>query len=150
MPQLDVATFYSQLIWVTIFFLLTYALIINLYLPSLTRVYKLREKKLIISNFASKQFTNEIDVITNAVKFFFFIFFGKKNDYSKNLFQTIRDWNTKKYFELHQVSVTKAGDFKSNFQFKGVTNWYADKIITALFEYIENKKVVVLKKLSTK
>jgi F0F1-type ATP synthase membrane subunit b/b' len=46
MPQFDTVTFLSQLFWLTIIFTTFYMVVIKNFLPGLTRIMKIRRKKL--------------------------------------------------------------------------------------------------------
>lgn len=46
MPQLDKASYFSQLFWLLVIFTSFYAIIIRIYLPRLARIMKLRQKAL--------------------------------------------------------------------------------------------------------
>lgn len=46
MPQLDKASYFSQIFWLLVIFTSFYALIIRIYLPRLARIMKLRQKTL--------------------------------------------------------------------------------------------------------
>jgi len=46
MPQFDTVTFLSQLFWLTIIFTTFYMVVIRNFLPGLTRIMKIRRKKL--------------------------------------------------------------------------------------------------------
>jgi hypothetical protein len=52
MPQFDTVTFLSQLFWLTIIFYTFYMVVIRNFLPGLTRILKVRRKKL---NLGAKQ-----------------------------------------------------------------------------------------------
>ncbi len=45
MPQLDKVTFFSQFLWLTIFYLGFYLVILKHFLPKLSRILKVRQKK---------------------------------------------------------------------------------------------------------
>jgi len=45
MPQLDVTTFFSQFFWLSVFFLGFYVILVRSYLPRISRLLKLRTRK---------------------------------------------------------------------------------------------------------
>jgi len=45
MPQLDVTTFFSQFFWLSVFFLGFYGILVRSYLPRMSRLLKLRTRK---------------------------------------------------------------------------------------------------------
>lgn len=53
MPQLDILTFFSQFFWLSIFFLSFYVLLVKYYLPRMSRILKIRNRK-ISSDFIDK------------------------------------------------------------------------------------------------
>ena len=46
MPQFDLGTFFSQLFWLNIIFYTFYIMLFQKYIPRLTRIFKIRRKKL--------------------------------------------------------------------------------------------------------
>jgi len=59
MPQFDTAAFFSQLFWLTITFYGFYILLIQTYLPGLTRILKVRRKKLDLAQSQGSAFESE-------------------------------------------------------------------------------------------
>ena len=59
MPQFDTAAFFSQLFWLTITFYGFYIVIIQTYLPGLTRILKARRKKLDLAQSQGSAFEAE-------------------------------------------------------------------------------------------
>ena len=50
MPQLDKVTFFSQFFWLSVFFITFYIGMYKAFLPRLSRILKLRQKKMSVSN----------------------------------------------------------------------------------------------------
>lgn len=50
MPQLDKVTFFSQFFWLSVFFIIFYIAQCKLFLPRISRILKLRIKKMSLSN----------------------------------------------------------------------------------------------------
>lgn len=46
MPQLDIVTYVSQLFWLVVLFLLTYAIVLKYMLPNIGRILKVRNSKM--------------------------------------------------------------------------------------------------------
>jgi F-type H+-transporting ATPase subunit b len=59
MPQFDTATFFSQLFWLTITFYGFYIIMVQNYLPALTRIFKVRRKKLELAQSQGSAFEDE-------------------------------------------------------------------------------------------
>jgi len=49
MPQLDTLTFFSQFFWLSFFFLGFYAILVKYYLPKMSRILKIRSRKIATS-----------------------------------------------------------------------------------------------------
>ena len=59
MPQFDTAAFFSQLFWLTFTFYGFYIIIFQTYLPGLTRILKVRRKKLELAQSQGSAFEEE-------------------------------------------------------------------------------------------
>ena len=59
MPQFDTAAFFSQLFWLTVTFYGFYIIIIQTYIPGLTRIIKVRRKKLELASSQGSAFEEE-------------------------------------------------------------------------------------------
>jgi F0F1-type ATP synthase membrane subunit b/b' len=59
MPQFDTAAFFSQLFWLTVTFYGFYIIIFQTYLPGLTRILKVRRKKLELAQSQGSAFEEE-------------------------------------------------------------------------------------------
>jgi len=65
MPQLDSVTFLPQIFWLTIIFYIFYVVVIRDFLPGLTRIIKIRKKRLEAAQKTSSEFTEETIKTTN-------------------------------------------------------------------------------------
>lgn len=81
MPQFDTAAFFSQLFWLTLTFYGFYLILFQTYLPGLTRILKLRRKKL---ELASSQGT-ALEEERTATLGSFEGLFAQSADQSRNL-----------------------------------------------------------------
>ena len=71
MPQFDTAAFFSQLFWLTVTFYGFYIIIIQTYIPGLTRIIKVRRKKLELAQSQGSAFdTERLDTIASFENIF--------------------------------------------------------------------------------
>ncbi len=55
MPQLDIASFFSQYVWLMVFYVGFYFILVNNFLPKLSRILKVRANKIINVNIATEK-----------------------------------------------------------------------------------------------
>ena len=65
MPQLDSVTFLPQIFWLTIIFYTFYMIVIRNFLPGLTRIIKIRKKRLEAAQKTSSEFSEETMMTVN-------------------------------------------------------------------------------------
>ena len=71
MPQFDTAAFFSQLFWLTVTFYGFYIIIIQTYIPGLTRIIKVRRKKLELASSQGSAFEEErLDTVASFENIF--------------------------------------------------------------------------------
>ena len=63
MPQLDKASYFSQIFWLLVIFTTFYAIIIRIYLPRLARIMKLRQKTLKYGRSLTRNIYKEQEII---------------------------------------------------------------------------------------
>jgi hypothetical protein len=66
MPQLDQVTYFSQFFWLCIFYFTFYVFVVKLYLPKISRILKLRSKKMNKdSNISHSEESTEINSLSD-------------------------------------------------------------------------------------
>ena len=66
MPQLDSVTFLPQIFWLTIIFYIFYMVVMRNFLPGLTRIIKIRKKRLEAAQKTSSEFSEETVMTTSS------------------------------------------------------------------------------------
>ena len=154
MPQLDTVTFFSQFFWLSFFFLGFYGILVKYYLPKMSRILKVRTRKVSASqgNFVDLQEENgfvrqNVDsLVMNGMKHSFDFFQEKTKNTSewtqnvleltnKNQFQTIN----KKY--LSTVSDFQASDILLFHHLKFVLAPNAFQVAESNFPMITKEKM---------
>lgn len=67
MPQLDKVTFFSQFFWLTIFYIGFYLVLVKHFLPKLSRILKVRQKKISHSQEGSGALLEEKGKVCNSL-----------------------------------------------------------------------------------
>ena len=84
MPQLDQVTFFSQFVWLFIFYTAFYLLILKNFLPPLSRILKFRKKKITFSQQGGFGVKGQINKISNTLD----SIVERAGNGSESLFQT--------------------------------------------------------------
>lgn len=71
MPQLDIASFFSQIFWLLLVFILFYVVVQKNILPFISRVLKLRHKKLFVSKLIVNTYSQEQEEVNLRYNTFF-------------------------------------------------------------------------------
>jgi F-type H+-transporting ATPase subunit b len=118
MPQLDKVTFFSQFLWLVIIYVGFYLLILKSFLPKLSRILKVRQKKISLSQQGSNVLLEEREKVgdslntlieqgaTTSKKMF------QENLYTTHLWldQVVKDANQTTLREANEAYVASLGE----------------------------------------
>jgi hypothetical protein len=128
MPQLDTLTFFSQFFWLSFFFLGFYAVLVKYYLPKISRILKVRSRKISTPQSASPGFSTSTaspvsdavnvyqirdTVLTNGIKHSFDLFQEKTKNTSEWLENTVHTTNKIQLKNMNSKYLSTVGDFQA-------------------------------------
>lgn len=122
MPQLDTVTFFSQFFWLSFFFLGFYGVLVKYYLPKMSRILKVRTRKVSASqgNFVDLQQENGLvqknvdHLVMNGMKYSS-DFFQEKTKNTSNWLQNVLEGTNKNQFQnMNTKYLSTVGDFQSS------------------------------------
>jgi hypothetical protein len=93
MPQFDTAAFFNQLFYLTVIFYVFYILLLHSYLPGLTRILKVRRKKLEIASLQGSSFQGERETTSNGYEAVLTGFSGQSRQTLTSSLQGGEDWS---------------------------------------------------------
>lgn len=102
MPQLDKVTFLSQYFWLSFFFLGFYYMISKFYLPKISRILALRQKKIGFSEHAIRYLQEENDKIKENSE----VLLSEAQESSKSLFSKVFS-RTTNWLHDNATAITK-------------------------------------------
>lgn len=122
MPQLDTVTFFSQFFWLSFFFLGFYGILVKYYLPKMSRILKVRTRKVSASqgNFVDLQEENgfvrqNVDsLVMNGMKHSFDFFQEKTKNTSEWTQNVIELTNKNQFQSINKKYLSTVSDFQAS------------------------------------
>jgi len=123
MPQLDTLTFFSQFFWLSFFFLGFYAVLVKYYLPKMSRILKVRSRKIATpqsneslsniqkENYAVRQTRDTL--LSNGLSTSLNFFQEKTNATSKWLEASVQHTNKNQLQNMNMKYLSTLGDFQT-------------------------------------
>jgi hypothetical protein len=149
MPQLDTYTYFVQIEWMVLFFLITYYYVLKVYLPSVIATFKLREKKKHMGKLICSSYDEELKVVSNKIVFACSsVGSSKFVEFFSTILQDVdtlsltdkmnRDWNIIRNYESLYSNDTLFAKSCHQKAFNNFSFWYSVDLVSSSDNKLDN------------